>query len=200
MSKRKSRRKSKNKRSGNFIATVFVLIIALLLITPFATKLIEENTHPMKYSDYISTYCKEYNVPKDLIYATIKVESSFNPSAESEVGALGLTQIMPDTFEWLLSKTGESYSAEDLKKPEISIKYCVFFYSILFENFSETETAVAAYHAGMNQVKDWLNNPEYSSDGKTLKKIPSRATAHYVNKVTNAMDIYNTHYKEELKK
>ena len=57
---------------------------------------------------------------------------------------------------------------------------------------------MAAYHAGINRVDGWLKNPEYSKDGKTLDKIPSRATAHYVNKVTKAVNIYGNLYKEEL--
>lgn len=199
MSKRRKKKfgRTRKNRQKNIFTFLIVIIISALLLTPFITKLVEENTHPFKYSNYVEKYSEEYNVPVDLIYATIKVESSFDPNAVSNVGALGLTQIMPETFDWLLSKTGESYTAEDLKNPEISIKYCAFFYSIIFTKFSDTKTAVAAYHAGMTQVSNWLKEPEYSKDGKTLTKIPSKATAHYVNKVTNAINVYNNLYKEE---
>lgn len=202
MSKRKKRRYRRTRKNTQkkIFSFLIVIIISALLLTPFITKLIEENTHPFEYSDYVEKYSKEYNVPENLLYATIKVESSFNPNAVSNVGALGLTQIMPETFDWLLSKTGESYTAEDLKKPEISIKYCAFFYSIIFQKFSDTKAAIAAYHAGMNQVSTWLEDDRYSSDGKTLSKIPSKATAHYVSKVTNAINVYNNLNKEENQK
>lgn len=198
MSKRRKRRRKKS--GGKLLAVLFALIILALVLTPYVTKFTEENTHPLKYQDYISKYSKEYNVPSDLLFATIKVESSFNPNAESNAGALGLTQITPDTFDWLKTKTGEEYEFEDLKRPEISIKYCAVFYSILLEEFGNAETietAIAAYHAGMNKVNTWLENPEYSADGVTLTKIPSKATAHYVNKVTNAINVYNSLYEKE---
>ncbi len=196
MSKHK---KMRRKNRGRKVLTIlFAIIVLVLAFTPYVIKFAEKNTHPLKYQNYISKYSKEYNVPSDLLFATVKVESSFNPNAESSAGALGLTQITPDTFEWLKTKTGEEYEFEDLKRPEISIKYCAVFYSILLEKFGDTETAVAAYHAGMNQVSTWLGNPEYSADGITLKNIPSKTTSHYVYKVTNAMHVYNNIYEKEI--
>lgn len=199
MSKRKRRRR--RKKGGKKLLVILLLLIAFaIVISPYATKFVEENTHPLKYQNYIEKYSKEYDVPADLLFATIKVESSFNPNAESNVGALGLTQIMPETFDWLKTKTDDDYSFDDLKKPEVSIKYCAVLYSILLDNFSDEKSAIAAYHAGMNQVNLWLQDSDNSKDGVTLDKIPSSTTAHYVNKVTNAINTYNELYEKEILK
>ena len=199
MSKGKKRKLTRRKKKDHrkFFSFLIVIIISAVLLAPFITKLIEQRSYPFENSDIVTKYCEEYGVPKELIYATIKVESNFDPNAVSEAGAIGLTQIMPDTLDWLLSKTGESYTPEDLKNPEVSIKYCTLFYSLLLEEFKDQKTATAAYHAGRGQVNEWLKNSEYSKDGKTLSKIPSNATSHYVDKVSNALNIYNEMNKEE---
>ena len=54
----------------------------------------------------------------------------------------------------------------------------------------DTETAVAAYHAGRGRVNGWLADESISPDGKTLGDIPIPETAHYVRKVMRAVNIY----------
>ena len=43
----------------------------------------------------------EEGIDPDLAFRLVRVESAFNPRARSPVGALGLTQLMPDTARWL---------------------------------------------------------------------------------------------------
>lgn len=199
MSRRKRRKTKKSPKRAFILAIISVIIcVASALAARFAYDRYIEATHPLKYTQLVDMYSTEYHVPKDLLYATIAVESGFDENAVSNVGAIGLTQIMPDTLKWLETKTGESYTEEDLRDPEISIKYCAFFYSLLLEKFGNEETSVCAYHAGMNQVSRWLENSEYSSDGITLDTVPSAATAHYLSKINNARNIYVNLYKEEL--
>ena len=106
-----------------------------------------------------------------------------------------MTQITPETFEWLRMKLGETQGELSLLDPETSIKYGAFFLSYLLDEFGETPVALAAYHAGRGRVNSWLKDPEISPDGKTLTKIPISETAHYVKKVTKALNIYSNLYK-----
>ena len=198
MSRKKSRKQKKRISPLKVFVCVFFIAMALIIVTALVNDKISGKLYPLKYSNYVEKYAAEYGVPEDLIYATISVESSFDENAVSHAGAVGLTQIMPDTLAWLQTKTGENYTEEDLKNPEISIKYCALFYSVLLEKYGTLDEAICAYHAGINQVAVWLRNPEYSSDGKTLDKIPSRTTAHYLNKVIKTKDIYNNLYEKEL--
>ena len=50
-------------------------------------------------------------------------------------------------------------------------------------------SAIAAYNAGF-VVSDWLNDTNYSSDGKNLDSIPYPETENYVDKVESAKEMY----------
>ena len=187
---------AKKKKRKSFISLILVFVIVL-----FAGKVIYrevcEYLYPKKYNEYVEYYAQQYKISETLLYSVIHTESGFDPLSVSSADARGLTQITEDTFDWLVMKTGEDYTFDDLFTPEISIKYGAYFLSVLQNEYAITETVVAAYHAGMGNVSSWLADPEYSDDGINLKKIPISDTAHYVSKAMSAMDNYYKIYAEE---
>lgn len=174
-----------------FAAAALMLIAALL----GSYKTVMKLSYPQKYEEFVEKYSAEYGIDSALLYAVIRTESSFNPSAVSSANAVGLTQITPETFEWLRMKLGETKGELTLLDPETSVRYGAFFLSYLLDEFGETDTALAAYHAGRGRVNSWLKDPEISPDGKTIPKIPISETAHYVKKVNKALNIYTNLYK-----
>lgn len=187
-------KKQKNKIASLFKFIIFCVVLVLCVNIGYGK--ISEYLYPKKYSEYVEKYAAEYEISKYLLYAVIRTESSFNPDAVSSVGARGLTQITEDTFDWLLTKTDENYSFDDLFTPEISIKYGALFLSILQQEYAITETVIAAYHAGMGNVSGWLIDSRYSDDGQHLKTTPISDTNHYINKVVSAMDKYYYIYNQ----
>lgn len=174
----------KKKRFG-FKKLLFTLIIiawGMLFIYSFTNKgHYEQEVFQIEYENSIDKYCREFNVDKYLVYAVIKQESNFNNEAVSSAAARGLMQITEDTFNWLKPQLGESSTTfEDLFDPDTNIRYGVFFLSILNKNFDNQNTSVAAYNAGLNITKQWLQDSNYSSDGVTLHTIPYEETENYV--------------------
>lgn len=180
------------------LLSLLILLIVSVIIIVNSVSLILQTVYPKEYSSLIETYAEEYDVDKALLYALIECESGFDKNAVSSVGAKGLTQITPETFKWLQSKTGESYTDDALFEPEVSIKYGAFFLGMLLEEFGDTKTALAAYHAGRGQVNEWLENPEYSKDSKKLDVIPFEDTSAYAQKVIRVKDLYSKIYKMEV--
>ena len=121
----------------------------------------------------------------------IRTESGFKPEAQSGVGAMGIMQVMPETFDWLMDQRGESgkYTRDDLLKPEVCIDYGSYLLRYFYDYYGTEQAAVAAYNAGF-VVGEWLGNPEYSPDGKTLTVIPYPETSDYVDKVESAKEQY----------
>ena len=184
---------AKKKKRKSFIPLVLVFVI-VLLAGKVVYKEVCEYLYPKKYSEYVEYYAQQYKISETLLYAVIHTESGFDPVSVSSADARGFTQITEDTFDWLVMKTGEDYTFDDLFTPEVSIKYGAYFLSVLQNEYAITETVIAAYHAGMGNVSSWLENPEYSKDGKTLCKIPYLETRRYTEKIKKYTKIYRFLY------
>lgn len=182
----------KRRRSCLPAATALLVLIAVCTAVTYHT--VQKVRYPLKETELVEQYAQEYDVPAYLIYAVINTESGFDPDAISDLGAMGIMQMTPDTFYWLQTKTGEKLETDALFEKETSIRYGTLFLSMLLQEFGDENTAVAAYHAGRGRVNEWLKNPEYAPDGKTLTNIPTRDTAHYVYKVSRAVQKYQRLY------
>ena len=154
-----------------------------------------ESQYQLQYTEYVDKYSEEYDVDKVLIYSIINTESHFDPNAESAVGAIGLMQIMPDTFTWLQNYSGadEVLDSSALYDPETNIKYGVMFLDYLVDMYDSRSAVAAAYNAGF-VVSEWLENPEYSDDGVNLKTTPYAQTTAYIEKVETAYEMYSKLY------
>lgn len=160
-----------------------------------------QHVYPIGYSDMVETASMETGIDKYLIYAVIRTESNFNAEAESEVGARGLMQLMEDAFDWVKFRMEDDRSVtyDDMYDPGYNIEYGSFLLKLLYEEYGDERTALAAYHSGRGSVNGWLEDKNYSSDGKTLDKIPSDTTEHYVKKVMTAYEGYTNLYNRSEK-
>lgn len=171
---------------------IVIVVAALLAVGGYIgyNKYIE-STYPLKYQNYVEKYAAENHLDKYFVYAVIRTESGFDPSAESNVGARGLMQIMEDTFDWIKFKSEDEEEVYyDMYDAETNIKYGCRLLGYLMEEFGDIEVVAAAYHAGRGNVNEWLSNKKYSKDGVHLDEIPISDTAHYVDKIKKAMDKY----------
>lgn len=158
----------------------------------------ERAQHPLYYADYIQQYAGTQELDPALVAAVILCESSFDPQAESRLGARGLMQLMEDTASWVAHKLDEddaSYTFDKLYDPETNIRYGTWYLGYLSRRFDGDATKiVCAYHAGQGNVDSWLKNPQYSSDGVTLDVIPTQDTATYAARVLGAQAVYQKYY------
>ncbi len=182
-------------------ATVIVVIVFFGMIgiaygLKHANREYTYSDYPLAYEKEISAAAKKYKIDKALIYGIIKTESNFDPDAESGVGALGLMQLMPSSFEWLQTyyKDENNYVFDDLRKPEVNIDYGVHLLALLSEMYEVEDTMICAYNGGLGNVDSWLENPEYSDDGKHLKVVPFPETDNYRKLVAQNKSIYKKLY------
>ncbi|MBQ7887403.1 MAG: lytic transglycosylase domain-containing protein [Clostridia bacterium] len=158
----------------------------------------ERAQHPLEYAGLITQYALSQELDPALVSAVILCESSFDPQAESRLGARGLMQLMEDTAGWVAHKLDEdnaSYTFDLLYDAETNIRFGTWYLGYLSRRFDGDATKiVCAYHAGQGNVDAWLKNPEYSSDGVTLDVIPTKDTAAYASRVLRARDVYRKYY------
>lgn len=73
----------------------------------------------LHYSQLISKYADEYDVPEELAVAVVQIESNFRPTVKGSAGEIGLMQIKPATAR-LMGYRGPDYGLYD---PETNIRY-----------------------------------------------------------------------------
>ena len=174
------------------LSKLFLLIFVLAIIFTCTTILSSFKTD---YLEIVKRESKTNNLDVNLVLSIIKTESKFNENAISSKGAVGLMQILPSTATWLAEKMDlKSFNMENLNNPEINIKLGCYYVRYLFDNFEDEELAICAYNAGEGVVRNWLNDKEYSLDGKKLDSIPYDETRNYLSKVKLNKQIYSFLY------
>ena len=190
---REKRKKTKDKSGANRTAVIVMVLLVVLLGVVACVRLwphIEDAAYPTLYREYVTKYAREYDLDEALVFAVIRTESGFDPDAESSVGARGLMQLTEETFHWINRRFDDRYTFDDLYDPETAIRFGCCTLAVLFDEFDATRTVIAAYHAGIGEVGEWLDDPNVSSNGRDLDAIPIDQTAHYVYKVTEAYEKY----------
>lgn len=154
-------------------------------------------SHPLYFKDLIVRYAAENGVDPALVSAVILCESSFDPQAESRLGARGLMQLMEPTAQWAAESLNEDegYSFDLLYDPETNVRFGTWYLGYLSRRFDgDILKVVCGYHAGQGNVDAWLANPKYSPDGVTLQNVPEGGTSTYAQRVMNAYEIYRKYY------
>ncbi|MBZ9608557.1 lytic transglycosylase domain-containing protein [Clostridium estertheticum] len=184
-----------------FKKIIKILILIFLVIIVINIKSIFKSFYPIKYGNQIVKYSQRYNVDPCLVAAVIRAESNFDGNAISPKGAYGLMQIMPDTALWVAENMKlKDFDVEKLYESEINIAMGCWYINNLNTEFNgNIDLVLAAYNGGRGNVQKWLNDKEYSSDGKTLNVIPFGETDKYVKKVKTNYNIYLKLYGDEIK-
>jgi soluble lytic murein transglycosylase-like protein len=124
---------------------------------------------PSNLKALIEKAAGENSVDPALLDAVVACESSYDPMCRSRAGALGLTQLMPDTMKEM--------GVSDWKDPEQNLQGGARYLSKMLAKYpGRTDLALAAYNAGPGAVAKHGGIPPYTE------------TKNYVNKV---LGLYN---------
>ena len=97
--------------------------------------------------DIANKACKKYQVPQDVLYAVMEVESGYQTDAQNGQ-CLGLMQIHTINMEYLSSNIGTT----DLTDPEQNIEAGAFILGGYLEKYSLTDSLMA-YNLGEGGAK-----------------------------------------------
>jgi len=129
-----------------------------------------------RLSEVILEESRRRDLEPMLVVAVIEVESRFQDSAISPMGARGLMQIMPDTGKYLTDTVGREFGVhpvafrpESLDDPVLNIRMGVYYLHNLKKQFRNLNLALIAYNAGPADLQNRLeNNQEISQDFATV--------------------------------
>ncbi len=178
------------------LAVAFATLLLYFTVGNGKTE-IAKMIYPVKYQEHVEKSAEEYVLDKYLVYAVIKTESNFDPTAKSHAGAKGMMQLMDTTAEECNIKEGFGYSIpEDLFNAERNIRIGCSYLRKLLDTYGDMELAITAYKAGTGNVRKWLNDESLADGEGGLSEIPYEETEKYVKKVLRTYEIYTKLYKE----
>lgn len=199
-SSRRRKRGQKRRRLGlsglAFFAALFSVAVFFTVVAVGRSQAVQRLFYPLKYEQEIVAAAQESGAPPALIAAVVKSESSFNPQSRSDVGALGLMQIMPETAQWAAEKDGVAYSGneEDLFDPTLNLRIGSHYLAWLLERFNgDFIEAVAAYNVGQHKVDSWIAD---NGGALQIENIPYPETRHFTAKVIKSCRYYRNLYPQ----
>ena len=146
---------------------IFISILLILFSILFVeSKGIKKLIYPKKYSFYVEKYSNEYDIDENLVYSVMKAESKFEKDVVSQKGAKGLMQISDITRNWAIEEL--DLGNIDIFDPETNIKIGCWYLNKLYKQFGDLDLVIAAYNGGSGNVRQWLNNDDYSENGRLL--------------------------------
>ena len=190
------RRRQRRRTLLTIFASALIVLIALGAWALFGRDRIDFSRYPMTYAPEIRAAAAEFSLDPAYVASVVLAESSFDAEAVSSAGAIGLMQIMPATGEWIAGKLeDEPFDVQRLYQPEVNLRYGCWYLRFLLDRYDEDMyTASTAYHQGQGRVDQWLEDPQYSEDGRTLTAISSAVTDTYVNRIMESYANYQELY------
>jgi soluble lytic murein transglycosylase len=141
-------------------------------------------SYPRAYWETIKHAAVSGGVDEYLVAALIREESRYDPDVVSWAGAVGLMQLLPATAKRMNNgvtlHTGGSLELSDVRT---NIMLGTHYLSRLVIEFKEIPFAVAAYNAGENALRRWLNKYYRKDVAEFIENIPYKETRRYVKKV-----------------
>ncbi len=163
---------------------------------------------PQNYAEMVVKYSRKLNLDSDFVFALIRQESVFDPSARSLVGATGLMQLMPETAQLEASKLSGNYVTAEVKRklikmtklrrnledPELNIILGVHHIHRLLSMYRSPVLALSAYNAGPVASERWRRTISTDDYLTFIERIPYKETRGYVKLILRNYFYYRRWY------
>ncbi len=157
--------------------------VSLLQSDPAACRWWWDAMYPMPWLEIVDAH--RGDLPRALVYATMRQESVFQPDVISRAGAVGLMQVMPELASKL---AGRPIARSALLDPATNIELGLREMAALAAELDHVyPLSIAAYNAGQHRVRRWLKESGRMELDRFVERIPFNETRNYVRRVT-------THY------
>lgn len=179
-------------QKGNYTLSAFLARNGMeeLDVKPSFDDLRWRLVYPTHYYDIVDKVKGDNN--PIVLEAIIKEESHFNPFVKSAVGAIGLMQLMPTTYNEVVAKHN---LPTNLNVETANITAGSLYYTSLKKVLGNKDLyAITAYNGGIGSVTNWFSKLIYSDTDEFVEQIPYPETKNYVKKVLRTYWVYGNVY------
>ena len=163
-----------------------------------ATAAMWRQAFPRAHFEPAAAAARQATIPRSLLYAIMRHESSYVPTVVSGAGAYGLTQVLPGVAK----NIADLYKLPRLSNTQLlqaapNLQVGALYLSQLASLFRGNIALIAAgYNAGPYAVQGWIKRwPTLPTDA-LVESIPFPATRAYVMQVTASAQTYAFLYPE----
>lgn len=155
---------------------------------------------PLAHHDKIQNIAKKTNLNPATIFAISRLESTFKANARSPVGAMGIMQLMPKTAQRYTKRLNiKSNSQSYLFHVPTNLLIGSTHFSYLLKHLKgDAVAAIAAYNAGLQNVKRWLRMRSTKDTIIWIEMIPFHETRQYVKRIITYSAIYHQHLDQSF--
>jgi soluble lytic murein transglycosylase len=147
---------------------------------------------PRPYAALVARETARQNLPLELFYGHMQVESRYRPEVVSGADAIGLMQLLPSTGGAVAKRLGLPGTRRALKTPYVNVALGAAYLSQLISQFhGQVPLAIAAYNAGGDRVWEWVKRTGHVELERWVEEIPVEQTRNYVRRVITAWARYH---------
>ena len=144
-----------------------------------------------------------FTVDRALLFALMRQESRFDPTARSGAGARGLMQLMPSTATYVADKlTSDIGRKPDLYEPETNVTLGQHYVRYLLDQKgieNDLILAIAAYNAGPGNIESWRKRLSGVTDPVLfIESLPVGETRNFAKQVLTNYWIYQRRLGQPL--
>ena len=132
-------------------------------LSPFAPGISVSGYSNGAVKQLISRIAIQNGLDPSLLDALVKQESDYNPMSRSSAGAMGLTQLMP--------QTASDMGVQNPFDPEQNLAGGAKYLKEMIKQFGSVPLALAAYNAGPHAVQKYGGIPPYKETQNYVRKI-----------------------------
>lgn len=144
--------------------------------------------YPLPYKEKIVETAELYGFPATLFSGLIRTESGFDMDVVSSAGAVGLSQLMPETAIEQANDLG--IGTPDLNNPDTNIFLGGTYIDWLLDRLETIPVSFMAYNAGLGNVWRWQRGWGDLPDELFIEAAPFVETRDYVPKILRSAIYY----------
>jgi len=151
-----------------------------------------ELLYPRPYLSDIRSVHYRLTPPEPILLGLLRSESFFWADARSDVGAIGLAQLMPSTAADIARALGIQHY--DLRSPRDNLHFGIVYFSDLLSETGRPLRAMWAYNAGRGRLRQWLADLHDLPDDLKLEVLGIEETRQYGRNILQAAVMYGELY------
>lgn len=147
-------------------------------------------SYPVAFAAAVDEAARAADVDPLFLAALVRQESFWDARAGSTAGALGLTQVMPQTGAGIAAALGvREFEAGMLFRPAVALAFGGYYLGGQIGRFGDPLLALAAYNAGPGNALRWAER-ERGSAADLVESIDFLETRTYVTYIVEAYAHY----------